>query len=56
MERNETPKSVSHGKSPAFSSFPTMFSTLSQTEIIILATFVVCKCFQFRPVLKFVVW
>ena len=35
---------------PAFSPLPTMFSTLSKTEMIILVTFVVCKCFEFGPV------
>ena len=40
---------------PAFSPFPTMFSTLSKTEIIILVTFVICKCVEFGQVQKFVV-
>ena len=40
---------------PAFSSFPTVFSTPSQREIVILVMFVVCKCFQFGHVQKFVI-
>ena len=40
----------------AISPFPTMFSTLPKTEIIIFVTFVVCRCFQFGLVQNFVVW
>ena len=40
----------------AISPFPTMFSTLSKTEIIIFVTFVICKCFQIGLVQNCVVW
>ena len=38
------------------SPFPTVFSILSKTEIIIFVTFVICKCFQFGLVQNFVLW
>ena len=41
---------------PAFSPFPTMFSTLSNKKINFLNTFIVCKGFQFGPVFYFAVW
>ena len=37
-------------------SFSTVFSTLSKTEIIILVTLIVCKCFEFGSFQTFVVW
>ena len=40
----------------AISSFPTIFSTLSKTEIVIFVTFVIWKCFQFGLVQNFVMW
>ena len=43
------------GQEPAFSPFPTMFSNLSQTEIIILATVIVCNCFQFGQGQNFII-
>ena len=38
------------------SSFPTMFLTLSNTEIIIFVTSVICKWFQFGLVQNLVEW
>ena len=37
---------------PAFSPFPTMFSTHSKENILLLSGiyFVICKCFEFGPV------
>ena len=43
------------GQEPAFSPFPTMFSNLSQTEIIILATVIVCNCIQFGQGQNFII-
>ena len=40
----------------AISPFPTMFYILSNTQIFIFVTFVICKCFQFGLVHNFVVW
>ena len=42
-----------------FLPFPTMFSTLSKTEVIIIMSyiyFVVCKSVQFGQVQNFVMW
>ena len=41
---------------PAFSPVPAMFSNLLTTNFILSVTYVVCKCFQFGPVYKFVVY
>ena len=40
----------------AISPFPTVFSSLSKTEIIIFVTFIICKHFQFGLVQNFVMW
>ena len=42
--------------SPAFSPFPTMFSTLSKTNYHLCYIYVTCECFQFGLGKIFVVW